>query len=119
MDSLWERIVVAASGPTITALLALFVLNQVAAWAQRRKEAGETRDSLAVDITETGNSLYLGLQAFWRKAPDIPLCERATRPELADAREKIDTIYNVTRVRGQVLEQRLRICYRSRQPAQC
>ena len=64
VDPLWERVLVAAPGPVLTAVLALFVLNRVTAWAQHRREANQTRDLLAGDITETGNSLHLGLQAF-------------------------------------------------------
>ncbi|MGM9474509.1 hypothetical protein ACS5PJ_21270 [Pseudarthrobacter sp. YS3] len=116
-DPLWERVLVAATGPVLTAVLALFVLNQVTGWAQRRREANETRDVLTKGVTETGNSLYLGLQAFWRKARDVPISDRATSPDLSEAREKLDELYGRARLGGQVIEQQLRIYYSSPEPA--
>jgi len=35
------RTLVAAMGPIVTAALALFILNSVASWAQRRREAAQ------------------------------------------------------------------------------
>jgi hypothetical protein len=46
---LWERLLVAAVGPVLTAGLALFVINWVTARAQSRREASETRESLAAE----------------------------------------------------------------------
>lgn len=54
-DPLWERLLVAATGPVITAGLAIVVLNVVTSRAQRRREEGDTRDMLATELTETAN----------------------------------------------------------------
>jgi hypothetical protein len=60
-ESLWERMLVAATGPVVTAVLALFVLNAVAGWAQRRRDAADTRESLATELTEPcGTSTLTG-----------------------------------------------------------
>lgn len=117
-DPLWERLLVAATGPVVTALLALFVLNLVTAWAQRRREAGDTRESLATELTETANSLYLALQAFWRAARDVPLAERRTAEQLAEHRTRLERVYLEARTKGQVLEQRLAIYFESHEPKQ-
>lgn len=114
---LWERIVVAATGPIVTAALALIVVNAVTSWAQRRRDASETRDSLATELTETANSLYLALQAFWRAARDVPVKERKAAPDLASNRDQLDAVYQAARSKGQVLEQRLKIYFASPVPA--
>ena len=116
-DPLWERMLVAATGPAVTALLALLVLNVVTGWAQRRRDAAEVRDELADALTDTANALYLALQAFWRKAKDVPLGDRRGVDSLAQAREVLDEVYLSARARGQVLEQRLNIYFASREPA--
>ena len=115
---LWERMVVAATGPVVTALLALLVLNLVTAWAQRRREAGDTREELAAELTETANALYLALQAFWRAARDVPLAQRRTAGELAEQRTRLEAVYLEARTKGQVLEQRLAIYFEAREPKQ-
>lgn len=117
-DPLWERLLVAAVGPIVTAVLALFVVNWVTALAQRRREASETRESLAAELTECGNTLYFGLQGFWRAARNVSVADRSTARELEVARVKLDELYQRHRVTGKVLEQRLRIYYEDPGPAQ-
>lgn len=116
-DPLWERLLVAATGPVVTAALALLVLNVVTSWAQRRRDASETRESLATELTETANSLYLALQAFWRAARDVPVRDRRPSPVLAGDREHLDAVYQEARSKGQVLEQRLKIYFAATQPS--
>jgi hypothetical protein len=117
-DPLWERILIAAVGPLLTAFLALFIINWVTALAQRRRDASDTRESLAGELTECGNTLYFGLQAFWRSARKVKLADRSTAPELESARLRLDELYQRHRVMGKVLEQRLKIYYRDSAPAQ-
>ncbi|WP_213816301.1 hypothetical protein [Glaciihabitans sp. dw_435] len=117
-DSLGEKLLVAAVGPLVTALLALFVINQLTAWAQRRRDAAETRETLAAEMTETGNLLYFALQKFWREAKPVALTERSTDKTLAAPLAELTEIYTTSRARGTVIEQRLRIYYRDPRPAQ-
>jgi hypothetical protein len=116
-DPLWQRLLVAATGPVITAALALLVVNLVTAWAQQRRDEGEIREALASQLTEAANSLYLALQAFWRAARDVPLAERATSDTLAARRGELEATYQSMRTKGQVLERRLQIYYAQRRPA--
>jgi hypothetical protein len=108
-ESLLERMLVAATGPVVTALLALLVVNWVTARAQRRKDAYEARERLASEVTETANTLYMALQAFWRAARDVPLSQRASSPGLAEDRRRLEETYLSARTAGQVLEQKLQI----------
>jgi hypothetical protein len=101
----------------VTALLALLIANLVTEWAQRRKAAGEIREELASELTETANALYLALQTFWRAARDVPLEERRTSAALEERRNELEVIYQNMRTRGQVLERRLQIYYADRHPA--
>ena len=48
-DPLRERLLVAAIGPVVTAALALLMLNVVTSWAQRRRDAGDTRPAASAD----------------------------------------------------------------------
>lgn len=114
---LWERLLVAATGPFMTAVLALVVVNKVTSWAQARRDAAETRESLATELTETANSLYLALQAFWRAARDVPLRDRRTSAALEDECKELDSIYQAARAKGQVLEQRLKIYFAAATPS--
>jgi hypothetical protein len=114
---LQEQMLVQTVGPLETALLAIIVVNFVTARAQRRREASETRESLAMELTECGNTLYFGLQAFWRSAKNVELAARSTAPELESAVLKLDELYQRHRITGKVLEQRLRIYYRDPAPA--
>lgn len=116
-DPLWERLLIAATGPVVTAALALVVLNTVAGWAQRRRDAAETREALAAELMETANSLYLALQAFWRAARDAPLAERRDSPALSGHIEFLDDAYLLARSKGQVLEQRLKIYFAASEPS--
>src|SRR3954462_2405126 len=116
-DPLWQRLLVAATGPVITAALAPLVVNLVTAWAQQRRDEGEIREALASQLTEAANSLYLALQAFWRAARDVPLAERATSDTLAARRGELEATYQSMRTKGQVLERRLQIYYAQRRPA--
>ncbi|WP_104160349.1 hypothetical protein [Arthrobacter sp. ZGTC212] len=118
MEPLWERLLVAAVGPILTAALALFVINWVTARAQRRRESSEIREQLAAELTDCGNTLYFGLQSFWRTAKDVRLADRATDPQLEKARLKLEDLYQKHRAAGKVIEQRLRIYYRDPAPAQ-
>jgi hypothetical protein len=116
-DPLWQRILVAATGPVVTAVLARLVVNLVTTWAQRRRDEGEIREGLASELTEVANSLYLVLQAFWRAARDVPLAERVTSEALVERRGELDKTYHNVRTKGQVLERRLQIYYADREPA--
>lgn len=49
---------------------------------------------------------------------DIPLIERKGHPELADLKLKLDATYESARIRGQTIERRLLIYYKSDEPAQ-
>lgn len=118
VEPLWERLLVAAVGPILTAALALFVINWVTARAQRRREASEIREELAAELADCGNTLYFALQSFWRAAKDVRLADRATAPQLENARLKLDDLYQRHRAAGKVIEQRLRIYYRDPAPAQ-
>jgi hypothetical protein len=108
---------VAATGPVVTAGLALLVVNAVTSWAQRRREAAEARDILATELTEIANTLYLALQSFWRAAREVPLTERRQLPALGTDRDELDAVYQVARSKGQVLEQRLKIYFASPEPS--
>lgn len=117
-DPLWERLLVAATGPAVTAVLALIVVNQVASAIQRRREAGEIRENLATEMTEAANSLYFALQSYWRAAKNLPLRDRKTNSELRENQRRLDEAYQVARIKGQTIERRLLIYYKSRIPAQ-
>lgn len=117
-DPLWERLLVAATGPAVTAVLALIVVNQVASTVQRRREAGEVREHLATEMTEAANSLYFALQAYWRAARGTRLSDRKSSPELQDEQRRLDEAYQSARIRGQTIERRLLIYYKSQRPAQ-
>ena len=114
---LWERLFVAATGPIVTAILALLVINKVTSWAQARRDTAETREKLASDLTETANSLYLALQAFWRDARHIPLADRRTCSALTERCRDLAETYQAARAKGQVLEQRLKIYYADATPS--
>ena len=116
-DPLWERLLIAATGPAVTAVLALLVINQVTTWAQQRKDGAEARETLATELTHIANSLYLALQSFWRSARNVPLADRMASAELEVDRQKLQEAYLDARVSGQVLEQRLRIYYADPEPA--
>lgn len=116
---LLEQVIVAATGPIVTALLALLVANQVTMWAQKRKDAAQTRESLSTEITETANTLYLALQVFWRAARDTPLSRRASEAGLANERAAVNEAYQEARIRGEIIEQRLRVYFSSPQPVRC
>ncbi|WP_147263021.1 hypothetical protein [Geodermatophilus sp. TF02-6] len=117
-DPLWQRMMVAATGPTVTALLALLVVNLVAARIQRRKDESELREALAGELTEVANSLFLALQVFERTARHVPLEKRKASEAIAEQRGDLDHTYFSTRTRSQVLERRLQIHYADKRPAQ-
>lgn len=117
-DPLWERLLVAATGPAVTAILALLVVNQVASTVQRRRDASEIRERLATEMTEAANSLYFALQSYWRAAREIRLSKRKDSPVLQDEKRRLDEAYLSARIRGQIIERRLLIYYRSKLPAQ-
>jgi hypothetical protein len=116
-DPLWERLLVAATAPAVTALLALVVVNQVASVIQGRREAGEIREILTAEMTETANSLYFILQRFWRAARDVPLNQRLSSPDLAEERERLNDAYQSARIKSQVIERKLLIYYADQAPA--
>ncbi|MFF1634711.1 hypothetical protein [Leifsonia sp. NPDC058248] len=119
-EAQWITLASAAIGPLVTAILALFVINSVTARAQRRRDSWETRDALAAEIIDVGDTLYFALQRFWREAQhnSVALPDRKHSPLLADARSALDELYTTHRVKGRVLEQRLRIYYRDSAPSQ-
>ena len=115
-DPLWQRLLVAATGPAITAILALFVVNLIAKGAEKRKDTGLTRERLAAEMTLAANSLYLALQEFWRTREAARLKSISTASERLASRERLDQVYSTARSSGQVLEQRLAIFFAAKDP---
>ena len=116
-DPLSQRLLVAATGPVVTAALAFVVVNVLTARAQRRTEDWRIRSSLTSDLTEVANGLYLASQAYWRAARTTALAERSHSEALAGARERFDAAYQAARLRGQVLDAQLAMYYKTGLPA--
>ncbi len=115
-EPLWQKVLVAAVGPAVAAVLALLVANRVTSRAQARREAGDLRESLAAEMDAIAGELYFTLQSFWRAASEVPLPQRATDPTLAADRERLEAAYLRARTTGQVLERRLGIYFRDDAP---
>ena len=75
-DPLWTQLLVAGTGPVLTAGLALAVVNVATARAQRRNEGWKIRSELTSEVTEIASGLYLSGQAYERAARDVPLDQR-------------------------------------------
>ena len=117
MHPLWERVLVAAVPALLTVGLGVLAAGYITARAQKYRRKADTRDALAAEMYEVAGLLYFELQNFWRRAKDVPLDERRESEALSDAVEQLESTYATARTKGKVLEQRLRIYFKSRQPA--
>jgi hypothetical protein len=111
MTSLGRSLLVAATGPVVAAVLALFVVNVLTRKAQDRRDWRLHRERLANEATETATQLYLACQRFWREA-GRPMTPQARIEALeTTATEKLDDAYESARSRARVLEGELRRRY--------
>lgn len=110
MIPLWERLLVAAIGPAVAAILALHVVNRFADRSSRVREEHATRDRLVKEMIETAQTLYLAIQAFWRTARrlDVKLEDRRSSSQLKASLEDLDKAYQQSRTKTAVIEGELR-----------
>ncbi len=110
MIPLWERLLTAAIGPVVAAILAFLVVNRFSDRAARMREEYATRDRLIKDMIETAQSLYLATQAFWRIVDNLNIKreDRRSSPKLVTALGEIDKAYYQSRVKIAVIEGELR-----------
>jgi|tagenome__1003787_1003787.scaffolds.fasta_scaffold20886210_1 hypothetical protein len=115
--SLLTQLLVAVTGPVVTAILGSLIVGLFAQWLTRRvqdnRDASTIRRQLVSDLTEVAGASSLELNAFHRLKGNLA-GERASskvRRQLASAREVLDRQHFDSRVRGWVLERRLEIHY--------
>ena len=114
-ESLLRQLLVAATGPVVTAILGSLIVGLFAQWLTRRvqdnRDASTIRRQLVSDLTEVAGASSLELNAFHRLKTNLG--GRWLRPRirrrLASAREALDREHFDSRVRGWVLERRLEI----------
>lgn len=128
-DPLWERIVVAATGPGVTVLvggLAVWAItSRIAAdredAVRRRAEAREDAEALReqharddalrhelVDaMTSSAGSLYLMTQHYWRAKEDAAGQDPLLVGKLEALRPRLDEQYLASRATGEAVENRL------------
>src|SRR3712207_4707807 len=111
-ESLLRQLLVAATGPGVTAILRSLIVGLFAHWLPRRVQdnRGESpiRRQLVSDLTETAGASSLELDAFRRRKVNVAGEWRGprSRRQSASAREALHRQYFDSRVRGWVLERR-------------
>jgi hypothetical protein len=122
-ESLLRQLLVAATGPVVSAILGSLIIGLFAQWLTRRvqdnRDASTIRRQLVSDLTEVAGATSLALNAFCRLKDNVA-GERwrpRSRRQLAAAREALDRQHFDSRVRGWVLERRLEIHYGAKSPA--
>ncbi len=122
-ESLLRQLLVAATGPVVTAILGSLIVGLFAQWLTRRvqddRDASMIRRQLVSDLTEVAGASSLELSAFHRLKKNVA-GKRAgprSRRKLTSAREALDRQHFDSRVRGWVLERRLEIHYGAGSPA--
>ena len=119
-ESLLRQLLVAATGPIVTAILGSLVVGLFAQWLTRRvqdnRDASTIRRQLVSDLTEVAGVSSLELNAFQRLKDNLAGKRSGprSRRQLASAREALDRQHFDSRVRGWVLERRLEIHYGAR-----
>ncbi len=109
-ESLLWQMLVAATGPVVSAILGSLIVGLFAQWLTRRvqdnRDASTIRRQLVSDLTEVAGASSLALNAFHRLKGNVA-GERwrpRSRRQLASAREALDRQHFDSRVRGWVLE---------------
>lgn len=121
-DTLLRQLLVAATGPVVTAIVGSLVIGLFAQWLTRRvqdhRDASTTRRQLVSDLTEVAGASTLELSAYHRLKRTMA-SRRIPRPrrDMSSAREALDRQHFDSRVRGWVLERRLEIHYGTGSPA--
>ena len=122
-ESLLRQLLVAATGPVVTAILGSLIVGLFAQWLARRvqdnRDESTTRRQLVSDLTEIAGASSLELDAFRRRKVDVA-GERwrpRSRRQPASAPEALHRQHFDSRVRGWVLERRLEIHYGEGSPA--
>jgi hypothetical protein len=121
-ESLLRQLLVAATGPVVTAILGSLIIGLFAQWLTRRvqdnRDASMIRRQLVSDLTEVAGASSLELSAFHRLKDNLAgkRSGRRSRRRLDSAREALDRQHFDSRVRGWVLERRLEIHYGAGSP---
>jgi hypothetical protein len=106
---LWERILVAAVGPIVAAIVGTlfigWVVGVIARRTQRQQEEHRLRIQLLTEMVETSVALYLQTQQYWR----VVKRETADERRRETMRDALDTQYQSTRRIGAALENRLAV----------
>jgi predicted DNA-binding ArsR family transcriptional regulator len=116
-EPLLRQLVVAATGPVVTAILGSLLVGLFAQWVARKvqdqRDASTIRRQLVSDLTEVAGASSLELNAFGRLRGRLTGRRSGyrSRRRLASAREVLDRQHFDSRVRGWVLERRLEIHY--------
>jgi len=121
---MWEKVLVQAVGPLVTAVVGTLIIGTFVAWITRRAQErradsqakeeklraeNQIRLQLISQMTEAASGLYITTQSYWRKK-DI---EKAGSEELAQHRKELDQQYRATRIVGEVIERRLEVYFSS------
>jgi sensor domain CHASE-containing protein len=84
-EPLWQKLLVSATAPVVTALLALLVLNRVSTIVQYRREDIKLRESLITEMAEIFSAMEASINSFFnvysekRKLKDLEADEFKTR----------------------------------------
>jgi hypothetical protein len=122
-ESLVRQLLVAATGPVVTAILGSLIVGLFAQWLTRRvqdhRDESTIRRQLVSDLTEIAGASSLELHAFHRRKDKVAgkRWGLRSRRQLASAREALERQHFDSRVRGWVLERRLEIHYGERSMA--
>ncbi len=121
---MWEKVLVQAVGPLVTAVVGTLIIGTFVAWITRRAQErradsqakeeklraeNQIRLQLISQMTEAASGLYITTQSYWRKK-DI---EKVGSEELAQHRKELDQQYRATRIVGEVIERRLEVYFSS------
>ena len=113
---LWQKILLQAAGPLVSAVVGTLIIGTFVAWiarkAQVRRADHQLRIQLIGQMTEAASSLYMATQHFWRKK-DV---EKTDAGELDLHRKELDDQYRASRVQGEVIERQLEAYFTSREP---
>lgn len=123
----WEKLILQAVGPLLTAVVGTLIIGTFVAWitrkAQERRADSQSRDErtraenelrvqLIGQMTEAASRLYMATQHFWRKKK----VEKTAPGELDQHRKELDEQYRASRVLGEVIERQLEAYFLSSEP---
>jgi hypothetical protein len=113
-DSLLEKVMVAAVGPLVAAIVGSLVIGLFVRWiairAENNRNQYQLRHELITQITEAASALHFPLEEYFRAKL------YGSEEDAEVQRKAFEEQYTKTRVIGEILESRLDIYFPSGQP---